>query len=99
MNYEVETHTFDAARPYAVVATFRSFNRVIGRYEDKAAADLRASAMNLSSKIVIDQRKKMQRDIENAVKKLVNDNSPEATAYLAALHAYVADLVPTVKKI
>ena len=44
--YEVQKMTFDAARPYAVVATFRSFNRVVGRYEDEAAAKRRARDLN-----------------------------------------------------
>ena len=44
--YEVQKMTFDAARPYAVVATFRSFNRVIARYEDEAAAKRRARDLN-----------------------------------------------------
>src|ERR1700733_1719115 len=44
--YEVQKMTFDAARPYAVVATFRSFNRVIERYSDEASAKRRAYDMN-----------------------------------------------------
>ena len=36
--YEVKKMSFDAARPYAVVATFRSFNNVVARYEDIQAA-------------------------------------------------------------
>ncbi len=36
----------DASRPFAVVATFRSFNRVIARYSDKQAAERRARDMN-----------------------------------------------------
>lgn len=44
--YEVQKMTFDAARPYAVVATFRSFNKVIARYSDEASAKRRARDMN-----------------------------------------------------
>jgi hypothetical protein len=44
--YEVQKQTFDAVRPYAVVATFRSFNQVIARYEDEASAKRRARDMN-----------------------------------------------------
>lgn len=44
--YEVQKMDFDAARPYAVVATFRRFNRVIARYEDKAKAVRRARDLN-----------------------------------------------------
>jgi len=44
--YEVQKMTFDAAHPYAVVATFRGFNRVIARYEDEAAAKRRARDLN-----------------------------------------------------
>lgn len=45
-NYEVQKMTGDATRPYAVIRTFRSFNKVVQRYEDKAAADRRARDMN-----------------------------------------------------
>ena len=44
--YEVQKMTFDAARPYAVVATFRSFNRIVGRYENEATAKRRARDLN-----------------------------------------------------
>jgi hypothetical protein len=44
--YEVQKLTLDAARPYAVVATFRSFNRVVARYETWAKAQRRATAMS-----------------------------------------------------
>lgn len=44
--YEVQKMTFDAARPFAVVATFRSFNKVIARYETKEQAQRRACDMN-----------------------------------------------------
>lgn len=37
-NFEVQKTTYDAARPYAVVATFRSFNRVVARYSDEQQA-------------------------------------------------------------
>ena len=41
--YEVKKITFDAARPYAVVATFGSFNPIIiARYENEADAERRA---------------------------------------------------------
>lgn len=36
----------DAARPYAVVAMFRTFNRVVGRYETRAQAARRARELN-----------------------------------------------------
>lgn len=45
-SYEVQKMTFDAARPYAVVATFRSFNKVIARYASEAQAKRRARNMN-----------------------------------------------------
>lgn len=45
-NYEVQKMTGDAARPYAVVRTFRSFNKVVQKYETKQQADKRAWAMN-----------------------------------------------------
>ena len=48
--FEVQKMTYDAARPYAVVATFRSFNRVIARYEDKARAERRARDLNRREK-------------------------------------------------
>ena len=44
--YQVQKMTFDATRPYAVIATFRSFNRVIARYEDETAAKRRARDLN-----------------------------------------------------
>lgn len=44
--YEVQTSKFDAARPYAVVATFRTFNKVAGRYETEAQAKRRAYVLN-----------------------------------------------------
>lgn len=44
--FEVEKHSFDATRPWAVVATYRSFNRVIQRYEDESAAKRRARDLN-----------------------------------------------------
>lgn len=50
-NYEVRRFAYDAARPYAVVATFRSFNRVIARYEDADKAKRRARDMNRVSTV------------------------------------------------
>jgi hypothetical protein len=50
-NYEVQKMAYDAARPYAVVATFRSFNRVIARYEDETAAKRRARDLNRVSTV------------------------------------------------
>lgn len=47
--YEIKQVTFDAARPWAVVAAFRSFNRIIARYSDKAQAARRARDMNNKS--------------------------------------------------
>lgn len=49
--YEVQKMTFDAARPFAVIATFRRFNRVIERYSDEASARRRARDMNRKSKV------------------------------------------------
>ncbi len=43
--YEVQRIAGDAARPYAVVATFRSFNKVIARYFVEQAAKRRARDM------------------------------------------------------
>lgn len=42
----VQKQRFDAARPYAVVATFRSFNKIVSRYEDEQAAKRRARDLN-----------------------------------------------------
>jgi hypothetical protein len=39
--YIVKLSTYDATRPYMVVAMFRSFNRVAGRYETKEQATRR----------------------------------------------------------
>lgn len=36
----------DASRPWLVVATFRSFNRVINRYPNKEAAERAAAYYN-----------------------------------------------------
>jgi hypothetical protein len=44
--YEVQKMTFDAAHPWAVLATFRSFNRVIARYADERQAKRRARDLN-----------------------------------------------------
>ncbi len=44
--YEVQKMSFDAARPYAVVATFRSFNQVIERYSEESKAKRRARDLN-----------------------------------------------------
>jgi hypothetical protein len=44
--YEVRKSNYDAARPFAVVATFRSFNQVIERYADEDAANRRARRLN-----------------------------------------------------
>lgn len=45
--YIVKPQSFDAARPFAVMATFRTFNRVIGRYETKKQAQNRARYLSL----------------------------------------------------
>jgi hypothetical protein len=45
-HYVVEQRAYDASRPYAVVATFRSFNQVIARYAERANAQRRARDMN-----------------------------------------------------
>jgi hypothetical protein len=44
--YEVKQISYDASRPYSVVAAYRSFNRVIARYQDRAAAVRRARDLN-----------------------------------------------------
>lgn len=44
--YAVEYHKVSAAQPWRVVATFRSFNRVVARYADKQQAQRRARDMN-----------------------------------------------------
>lgn len=51
-NYEVQPLRGDAARPFAVVATFRSFNRVIERYETEGQAKRRARDLNRWSKVM-----------------------------------------------
>lgn len=48
--YAVLKSAYDASRPYAVIATFRTFNRVIERYADRAAAVRRAGDMNRAAK-------------------------------------------------
>jgi hypothetical protein len=54
MNYEVIKSEYDASRPYVVIATFRSFNKVIGRYSDETSAKRRARDMNKASKVNVD---------------------------------------------
>lgn len=44
--FEVQKMTYNVARPYAVVVTFRSFNKVIGRYETEQQANRRARDLN-----------------------------------------------------
>lgn len=44
--YLVQKMTFDATRPYAVVATFRTFNRVVARYSTEEQAKRRARDLN-----------------------------------------------------
>jgi len=51
--YEVQKLTYDASRPYAVVATFRSFNRVIDRYSDESKAHRRARDLNRVTTILV----------------------------------------------
>lgn len=46
VRYAVERHHISAAQPWRVVATFRSFNRVVARYADKKQAQRRARDMN-----------------------------------------------------
>lgn len=48
--YEVQHSKFDAARPFAVVATFRTFNKVVGRYETEEQAKRRARLLNAPSR-------------------------------------------------
>jgi hypothetical protein len=51
-NYEVIVQNrFDAARPFAVIATFRSFNKIIARYSDEDSARRRARDMNRRTKV------------------------------------------------
>lgn len=45
-NFEVLATKYDAARPYAVVATFRSFDKVIARYPDRRSAMRYAAQRN-----------------------------------------------------
>lgn len=42
----VHLSNYDATRPYVVVATFRTFNQVKGRYATRAQADQRARYLN-----------------------------------------------------
>jgi hypothetical protein len=51
MNYEVKKSDYDASHPYAVIATFRSFNKVIGRYSSIEQAKRRARDMNAASQV------------------------------------------------
>lgn len=51
MNYEVQKSDYDATRPYAVVATFRHFNKIINRYETIEQAKRRARDMNAASQV------------------------------------------------
>lgn len=44
--YSVRKVSFDAARPFAVEAQFRTFNRIISRYETEAQAKRRARDLN-----------------------------------------------------
>ncbi len=44
--YQVIKSDYDASRPFAVIATFRSFNRVIARYADETKAKRRARDLN-----------------------------------------------------
>lgn len=50
-NYEVIKSNYDASQPYAVVATFRSFNKVIARYSSIEQANRRARDMNRKSNV------------------------------------------------
>lgn len=49
--YIVEKSAFDASRPFVVVATFRSFNKVVGRYATKQEAGRRACDLNRATGI------------------------------------------------
>jgi hypothetical protein len=44
--YEVQNSKFDASRPFAVVATFRSFRKIVGRYATEEQANRRARDLN-----------------------------------------------------
>jgi hypothetical protein len=46
MTYIVATSTYDASRPFIVVHTKRSFNKVVGHYCTKEQAARRASDLN-----------------------------------------------------
>lgn len=46
----VQKDDFDAAKPYAVVATFRSFNKVKARYASDEQAKRRARDLNRAAK-------------------------------------------------
>ena len=49
LRFEIVISKYDASRPYAVIATFRSFNRVMGRYETEVQAKRRVSDLNRRS--------------------------------------------------
>lgn len=44
--YEINISKYDTARPYEVVATFRSFNKVVGRYATLGQAYRRSRELN-----------------------------------------------------
>jgi hypothetical protein len=50
-NYEVIKSNYDASQPYAVIATFRSFNKVMGRYSSVEQANRRARDLNRNSRV------------------------------------------------
>lgn len=50
--YITQKTTYDASRPYVVVATFRKFNVVVGHYADEQAAKRRARDLNRKTKVV-----------------------------------------------
>ncbi len=49
--YIVKKMHFDATRPWVVVATFRSFDRVVARYDNERDAKRRARDMNKRSDV------------------------------------------------
>lgn len=48
-SFIVQKDTYDASRPFAVLRTFRSFNRVAGRYATKGQAKRRVRDLEARS--------------------------------------------------
>jgi hypothetical protein len=49
--YEVQLTAYDVRRPYAVVATSRSFNRIVALYETEAIAKRWARALEFERSV------------------------------------------------